>query len=985
MKRGFLIVGISWILFFCGEKKIYAQKGAADNYERLREGFLNPPVAARPKVYWWWLNGNTDTVRLKEELLAMKAAGIGGADIFEIGVPNGDSLIPAGPAFMSKRSLESIRFAVKEATKLNIETGFNVSSSWNAGGSWTLPQYAAKSLYYSTLRWKDSISHKIKLPFPTIEKRDKKGKSLIPSGPDGKPVYYEEVAVLAMRMNSEKRKLDTTNIIDLSASFDPATEMVDWEAPPGDWEIFRYVSSNSGEQLKLPSPHSAGPIIDHFDSAAVHAHFSYIINQLQSVLGPFNKTTLKSLYLASYEATGLTWTSSLPTEFKKLNGYDLHKFIPALFDPGLFRPEELERFQSDFRKTLSELMINNLYREAKKIANAYGLKINCEAGGPGEPLHHVPVEPLKALGSLDIPRGEFWNRHYYYNQDSIDILRVVKEISAASHIYNRGIVEEESFTSFRNWQEGPFDLKPLADRAFCEGMNKVVIHGFSHNPPGTGFPGNVYHAGTHFNDKRVWWPMIKPFTTYLARVSYLLQQTHFTADVVYYYGDEIPNYVAPKNTRFQVGQGYDYEVINSDILLNELQVKDGFLILPGGARFKLLVLANMNFTNLAILTKLRLLLQQGAVITGPKPDGIPALYHTEAEYKLIRDMSEQLWSATNRLHQSKVWQKGKIADIAPLTMLKQLEIPPDFSCSDSAAVTLDYIHTQQHGFDFYMIRNTTDQWISRNCLFRQQEKCPEIWNPVSGDIVPVSVYSTHGQQIKIPITLPPYGSLFILFRKKEAGFHYDGITSTNGKVPMIEFTKSGLQFLENGHFNLQSETGTKQTDNEIKIWNIEGSWNLSFPGGWGAPETAIFPKLISWTKSENEGIRYFSGIVTYSKIFDFANDIPKVSGSSLYLDLGDLSEVAEVWLNHRRLGITWTKPHRFDISGIIQNGKNSLEIKVANTWSNRLTGDALTGEKYTKTNISFSSDKLRWAQTPLMESGLLGPITIRGVSSEFIK
>ena len=93
----------------------------------------------------------------------------------------------------------------------------------------------------------------------------------------------------------------------------------------------------------------------------------------------------------------------------------------------------------------------------------------------------------------------------------MDVLWLVKEVAAASHIYQRGIVEEEAFTSFHHWQEGPFDLKPLANRAFCEGMNRAVVHGFSHNPPGMGFPGIVYHAGTHYNDKRVWWPKIKPF------------------------------------------------------------------------------------------------------------------------------------------------------------------------------------------------------------------------------------------------------------------------------------------------------------------------------------------------------------------------------------------------------------------------------------------------------------------------------------------
>lgn len=244
----------------------------------------------------------------------------------------------------------------------------------------------------------------------------------------------------------------------------------------------------------MPSPYSAGLTIDHFDSTAVRTHLMHIINRLKPVLGDFRNTALKSLYLASYEARGFVWSSTLPGEFIKLHGYDIHKYLPVFFDAELFNQVTTKKVLSDFRKTLSEMMITNLYKQARKICNSYGLQINCEAGGPGYPLYNGPAEPLKALGALDLPRGEFWVNHarYYMDangKDSIDIMRVVKEVAAASHIYERGIVEEEAFTSFQHWMEGPSDLKPVGDRAFCEGMNRVVFHGFTHNPAGTGYPG----------------------------------------------------------------------------------------------------------------------------------------------------------------------------------------------------------------------------------------------------------------------------------------------------------------------------------------------------------------------------------------------------------------------------------------------------------------------------------------------------------------
>jgi hypothetical protein len=959
-------------------------------YDFLKEGFQNPPLYVHPKVYWWCLNGNIDTIRAKQELLNMKKAGIGGFDLFEIGVPEEDTMIPGGPAFLSDESLKAIKFAVKEAGELGLEMGLNLASSWNAGGAWTLPENAGKSLYYSKINVKGGPEvQKINVPFPEISFPKASliggtGKSMIPFQPNGRPVYYEEVAILAIPVNVVRNKLDTTEIINVTRFFDPAKDELNWKVPSGNWEILRYVCSNSGQQLVLPSPRSAGLTIDHFDSTAVRNHLMYIINRLKPVLGDFRKTALKSFYLASYEARGFVWTSTLPKEFKKINGYDIYKFLPSFFDTELFNQETKKKIQADFKKTLSELMINNLYKKAKEICNSYGLKINSEAGGPGYPLYNGPAEPLKALGALDIPRGEFWVNHSRFykdsnGKDSIDIMRVVKEVAAASHIYNLGIVEEESFTSFQHWQEGPFDLKPIGDRAFCEGMNRVVFHGFSHNPSGTGFPGIVYHAGTHFNDKRVWWPKIKPFVDYLSRASYIFRETEFVSDVLYYYGDRIPNSVTAKNTHFIVGPGYDYEVINTEILLNDLTVKNGELVLSNGADFSMLDLESEEIINPAVLTKLNELVKQGAIIVGAKPKKVGELKN---QPNTGEKLMNQLW--TNVIDPSRVVidNKGKIySGLTPLEMLKALDISPDLNYIDKESFLLDFIHYKKLDMDFYFIRNTTDQWISRECGFRQQSKVPEIWNPITGEVVSVPVYNQDEEYIKIPITLAPYGSYFVVFRKGIPSSHYTSVSTSGQNPPLMEFTKYGILFLKEGIFKLKNNSELKLVENKQKVQVVDGIWKVSFTTGWGAPDSVIFSKLISWTEDKNTGIKYFSGIGTYYKSFNYENNLTLLSDQRIYLDLGNLSKVAELWLNGHSLGIAWAKPFKYDITKFINNGKNKLIIEVANTWSNRLTGDAITGEKYTNTNIpGFNEIEVPWAQAPLIESGLFGPVTIQTVN-----
>ncbi len=969
----------------------------ADPYETLKEAFLNPLSEARPKVYWWCLNGNIDTVRAKQEFRAMKEAGITGFDLFEIGVPPQDTMIPGGPAFMSDQSVQTIKWAVDEAGKLDLTVGLNLASSWNAGGSWVEPKNGGKSLYFSKTELKESFGKQnIKLSFPEIKFPKESliggtGKPMIPLRENGRPIYYEEVAVLAIPATVEKNSLELDQVIDVTAYFNPETDVLSWDVPSGDWNIHRYVCSNSGQEVVRPSPQSAGLTIDHFDAVAVETHLMYIIGRLQPVLGDFRNTALKTFYLASYEARGFVWTSTLPEEFKKVNGYEIRKFIPSLFDVNLFDKETTQRVQADFKKTLSELMINNLYKKSQEICNQYGLKINSEAGGPGYPLYNGPAEPLKAQGALDIPRGEFWINHsrfYMDGNDSIDILRVVKEASAASHIYEKRIVEEEAYTSFQHWQEGPFDMKPYGDRAFCEGMNRVVFHGFSHNITGSGFPGFVYGAGTHFNDKRVWWPKVKPFVDYQARISAVFQEADFVADVLWYYGDKVPNSGTPKNTHFSAGPGYDYEIINTEILLSKLGVKNGKLVLSNGASFHLLALENEDAINPEVLKKLNELLTQGAVIIGEKPHKVAQSANRPESGSGEEILLNQLWADALGKAKSSFDTRGKIwSGIGSAKMLEILDVSPDIDYAGKESNLLDFIHYHKNEVDIYFVSNQKDEWISKNISFRQQNKVPEIWDPVSGKIIPATLFNPKNGYINLPLTLPPFGSLLVVFQKSSTPPQFTSISMEGEEPPLFEFTADGINFLQDGLFELAATNKSLSVNSKSQAFTIDGAWDVSFPKGWGAPEKTSFPKLISWTDSEKEGIKYFSGTASYEKTFRFTGKTDLKKNEKAYLDLGEIGKVAEVWLNGESLGIVWTKPYRFDVTGKLKTGQNKIKIEVANVWSNRLKGDALTGQKFTNTNIKNTiipaptiktGDQTRypWAEVPLIKSGLMGPVTL---------
>ena len=927
------------------------KENSTATYQQLAEGFDNPPIPARPKNYWWWMNGYTDSLTMMQELEAMKAAGIGGLDLFEIGAKEwyNDGVIPAGPAFLSEESLADIKIAVEKAGELGLEVGFNTASSWNAGGNWIPPKYAAKSLYFSELQVTGPKKVEQQLPFPEVVEQAGKWGSNIEMAENDRPAFYEEVAVLAFPAGQEI--LDTANIKDLSGQFNPQTEKLTWEVPDGEWVITRYLVSNSGEPLKVASPNSEGPIIDHYDPEATEFHFNYIAEKLQSVLGDLSATAIKYFYLASYEARGLTWTVTLPEVFKKQHGYQVYKFLPIVFDKKINSDEFTQAFRYDYNQTISELMINNHYRKGREICKKYGLNLTSESGGPGLPLHNVPVDALKALGSLDQPRGEFWKREeVHLDEHGVDIMWLVKEIAAASHIYQRKVVEEEAFTSLYQWQYGPKDLKQLADRAFCEGMNRVVVHGASHSPNEFGYPGVTYFAGTHYNNKRAWYPMVRPFNDYLARISWILQEADFQADVLYYYGDRAPNYVRPKNTMFTAGDGYDYEVINTEILLRDLYVEDGLLKLPYGVSFKVLALPEEETMNPEVLQKLKELAAEGAVIIGPKPNGAPGL-----QPENITEEINAIWQPIETmadLGNGKIW-----SDITPQQALAKLQMEPVFKYDGIADLPLDFILYAKGGMEFFLLRNTTLENVQKTCSFRVTGKMPEIWDPVSGNRIPLTSFASGENTTKIQLAFEPEQSYFVVFK--------EGTSSAVNKEVLVAHHVIDGQLVSNS-------AGESLID-------LSANWQVQFEEKWGGPASTEFPELVSWTERKEEGIRYYSGIANYTKTFNLdKNQLEK--GRNIFLALEEIEKIARVKVNGQEAGVLWSKPYSLDITENLREGSNEINIEVANVWSNRLTGDAITGENFTNTNITGGPrvNKSPWSEVPLVPSGLIGKVELRG-------
>ncbi len=938
------------------------QKALTPTKGRLETEFKNPPIIARPKALWPWVNGNFSLSQITYEMEQAKQKGMGGFDIWDVGSTiDADKIVPDGPPFLSDASVQGIRHAVEEGDRLGLEIGLISSSSWNAGGSWITPEHGAMGLYKKDTIVTGPVVFNAAIPFPLIRERNGNNKSLLLRNPaTGLPVFYKEVGLLAYPLATDQTINDTGVVINLQQHLN-AGAVVNWNVPAGKWRITRYVCAPTGQSLMLPSPKSNGLTVDHFSAVAQEANMEYIFKRLKEALGSLKNRSLKYIYEDSYEVNSAVWTPLLPEEFKKRTGYSLIPFLPVLDGYTVGGKETTERFLYDFTKLLSDLIINNHYAKGRELSEREGIGFYAEAGGPGKPIHNVPFEDLKALGSLTVPRGEFWNKH-----GQLEKLQIVKGISSAAHIYNQRYVEAEAFTSVWLWQEGPGELKPLADRAMCEGLNRFVYHTFPHTPPESGTPGWVYNFGTLINTTNGWWSKSEGFHNYLGRCSYLLQQGEFVGDVAFYYGDEAPNFVAPKHIPATLGLGYDYDVVNTDVILNKMTVKNGRIYLPHGQFYEVLVLPQSQRMNPAVLKKLEQMVAAGATIIGPKPNRSYSLYGQKASDQLIQSVAGKLWGNADSLNvQQHTYNKGKVIwGKTVREVLLQNGITPDVQFKSNRSDTIDYIHRRTTEADIYFIRNKKDEVLTGTCTFRVKNKQPEWWDAETGSTVPITKFSITKEGITIPLNLAAQASAFIVFKTTIA------LPSQHLKA----IDNSGILYTSKGLVTTNSSGAPS-----LKL-AINTPWEVRFEHKGATPVRDTMQGLASWHTSKDSAVKYFSGQAAYYNSFDIAaGDLKK--DAVLLLSLNNVKEIAEVYLNGKKLGKHWHPSHVFAVTDELKAGKNYLVIEVVNSINNSLIGDAKRPVKYKDMRSNITRLPNAWqkpfAEAPLLEAGLIGPVTLQ--------
>lgn len=707
-----------------------------------------------------------------------------------------------------------------------------------------------------------------------------------------------------------------------------------WDIPKGNWIIIRYGYSLTGKQNHPASPEATGLEVDKLNPVAVTAYFTNYLDQYKNATnGLMGERGLQYMVTDSWEAGTQNWTDRLPKEFQQRRGYNLLQWLPVISGHIIESSEKSEQFLWDFRKTLSELTVENHYDLLTTILDERGMKRYSESHESGRAMIADGMEVKRRAA---VPMSAMWVPGSI-GGDGTGYKADIRESASVAHIYGQNIVAAESLTALGTsgnaWSYSPEKLKPTADLEMANGLNRFVIHTSVHQPVDDKIPGlGLGPFGQWFNRHETWAEQAKAWTDYLSRSCYMLQQGRFVADILYYYGED--NNITSLFGKHlpDIPTGYNYDFINTDALMKLASVRNNEITTPSGMQYRVLVLdSNSRFIPLNVLQKIKSMVKEGAIVIGPKPESPTGLLEDK---QVFHQLADELWGVNLMTS----YGKGKIFATSNIReVMDTLKINPDFKYqkADSTAELL-FVHRKLPDLEFYWVSNRSNRYEKTTLDFRISGKEVEIWHPETGKKEPAS-YTMQGDRTIVPVTLSPNDAVFVVFGK-----------------------------------NTGKTANTVNEPKEVVRRQLRKPWKVDFQQARGAPESIIMKKLGSWADHTDSGVKYFSGTATYSQQIKLPSRWLK-SNNRLIIDLGSVKDLAEVIVNGKSAGIVWKEPFKVDITEFVKSGKNELGVKVTNLWVNRLIGDEQPGvsQKITYTTMPFYR-----ADSPLLPSGLIGPVNI---------
>jgi hypothetical protein len=898
----------------------------------LRALFNSPPETARPWLRWWWPGGAVSDEQLRSETAVMQAAGFGGAEIqpFNPGIPNLTEVeLHAVDNYATPAFFSHVAAAAEAARKLGFRIDMTFGSGWPSGGGQAVtPELALLELTMARTEVTGPAAAPVKV---TIPGRTPKFGTLAESVPgmarmpsdwrDRIAGLGKTVAVVAMRGTAPQLNpaapgavlnFNPFGTVATPGSVDPATAVIltdrlksdvtlDWAPPPGRWQVFvfrEYVSDGvvlggvgGGPQL----------VLDHFNRAAFDAHAGRIGDAGLPQLGKYVGNAYRASFIDSLELfPDIYWSRDMLAQFRKRRGYDLTPYLPLIVTPGwmtgyagesqpLFAMGDLgDRIRADYRRTVSELMLENFYQPWVDWTHRNGLLARLQ-------VHGAPVDWIKGYGLADIPETE----------DLGGATRDFRIIArSAADIYGHSNVSSESFV----WSGKPFSVTPAmwkrrADLLFASGVNEIVGHGFTYGLHTETWPGWYAFAPSAFTQgfssmlspPDPLWPVVPALTGYISRIQAVLQATRNVVPVAVYLQDLAYRGTDKGLDRALYADGYDYDRINSDGLFKG-RVEAGQLVTPGRTRFAALVLPNVAALPAETAERLAELAAQGLPIffTDALPDRDEGFFDKDRRDARVRTAVAAVLKAGPEVI--------PLQDL-PIAMRKA-KIPANLTfLNGEGAPFIEKADGDRRLYFFY-----NDQDLPKPVAFTTSAHGgAELWDGWTGETLPQPVM-TAADGTRVALTLAPNSSALVVFDPEKPRF---------------------------------ADSAPVHAMQRLREKTIEGSWSFHAQGhgakGRVIAMDAVLPTLRDW--SEIPGATDLAGIGSYAHHVAIEAGW-LAEGGKIDLDLGAVHDAAIASVNGVRFPALLFPPFIVDVTRALHPGDNDVEVEVVNAPQNAMVDPA---------------------------------------------
>ncbi len=705
-----------------------------------------------------------------------------------------------------------------------------------------------------------------------------------------------------------------------------------WKPNSGQWTVYTVSQKWSGANVKRAAPGGEGYSSNPYSQESTEHMLEPFSNAFES----FPHSLVRGLFHDSFEYSG-NWCADFFQEFQKERGYDLAEYLPALL--GNDNPERARRVKCDYRQTISDLVLNEFILPLKEWSNDRGWLLRNQS-------HGSPANLLDVYGAVDIPETEIFR----FDRNP----HVLKFASSPAHILDKKLVSAESFT----WQDEHFTvtldtMKRSVDLLFSAGINHVFFHGTAYSPADAKWPGWVFYASSQINPQNPIWHDLDALNNYIARSQSLLQTSAPDNDVLVYWpvydiwsdtsglnkklAVHHPQWITENPAGHVARQldkaGIQYDFI-SDKQLQQAQVQDSLIQFPGSF-YSALVIPHCEWMPLETIRIALDLAKNGAhvVVENDWPNKVPGLASWQQRQKILGELLAGLEFSS--ASQNNPVKTGNI--IAGLSNRgirgESLAKFPKLLWLRKRSETGSLYFLANHG------ERDMDQWLELGTAFNSAA----ILDPLSGRTGIAQIQNSN----RVRLQLPAGAALFI-------------------QTSSTQFEAEPWPYVH------PIGQGIPLTD----------EWQIEFiKGGPVFPEPIQTKELKSWTEFEDDEGKRFAGTARYSLRFDS----PRENYSEYMLDIGNVAESAEVYLNGEKLATLFTSPFQTLLLDV-KPENNVLEIHVTNLAANRIRDldrrDVPWQMFYDINFVNIEYQPFDASEWPLRPSGLIGPVTLLPIKIE---